>query len=280
MANYNNAKYVAESIQSILKQTYNYWELIIIDDCSTDNSRKIIKSFLQDKRIKFFKNKKNIGYIGTLKKMIGVATADIIGILDSDDALTKNAIEMILNIYKKHPDCGLIYSQFMYCDSKLNEEKIGYCRSIPKNLTNLNCDCVSHFKTFKKSDYLKTNGYDKTILYSEDKDFIFKIEEVAKLFFIDKILYKYRFLPNSQNNDPLKSQIGKISFTAAKFNAYQRRIGTKIPNLSKKEIICDLIKAIFLCLKIKNYKQAKNFLKKIIQILKNAKNNNSYNMHL
>ena len=53
---YNTANYIEESIQSVLNQTYTNWELIIVDDCSTDNTDEIISKFLEDKRIHYFKN--------------------------------------------------------------------------------------------------------------------------------------------------------------------------------------------------------------------------------
>jgi len=70
MANYNNSKYIAETIQSVLDQKFKDWELVIVDDCSTDNSIKVIKPYLKDVRIRLLKNKVNIGYIGTLKRLI------------------------------------------------------------------------------------------------------------------------------------------------------------------------------------------------------------------
>ena len=58
MANYNKAAYVGEAIESVLEQSWSKWELIIVDDCSTDDSVEIIKKYLSDRRIKLFKNKK------------------------------------------------------------------------------------------------------------------------------------------------------------------------------------------------------------------------------
>ena len=59
MPSYNTASYIADSIKSVLAQTYNNWELIIVDDCSTDNTDEIVAEFLVDKRIRYFKNTQN-----------------------------------------------------------------------------------------------------------------------------------------------------------------------------------------------------------------------------
>ena len=266
MANYNNGQYIGEAIQSVLNQTFKEWELVIIDDCSTDNSVEIIKTYLNDKRIRFIRNKNNRGYTNTLKRLIYESKSEIVGILDSDDVLTRDAIEVIYDSHIKNPDCGFIYSQFMYCDGKLNPEKKGYCKSIPPGKSNLHCNCVSAFRTFKKKDYFKTEGFDEEILYAEDKDIIFKMEEVTKLLFVDKILYKARFLPNSQGHHPVKKQISFVSFSLARYKAFKRRVNTNIPNLKAQEISKELYYAAALCTKLKDLKKLSYFLSRAIKL--------------
>ena len=60
MPSYNTGKFIKETIESVLSQTYSNWELIIVDDCSTDNTDEIVKPYLENERIKYFKNEKNI----------------------------------------------------------------------------------------------------------------------------------------------------------------------------------------------------------------------------
>ena len=59
MPSYNTAKYIGESIDSVLAQTYSDWELIIVDDCSTDNTDEVVSKYLSDPRIRYLKNEKN-----------------------------------------------------------------------------------------------------------------------------------------------------------------------------------------------------------------------------
>ena len=61
MPSYNTAQYITETIESVLNQTYTNWELIIVDDCSPDNTDQVVKSFLSDGRIRYLKNEKNSG---------------------------------------------------------------------------------------------------------------------------------------------------------------------------------------------------------------------------
>jgi glycosyltransferase involved in cell wall biosynthesis len=197
MANYNKEKYVAQAIESLLRQDTEEWELIIVDDCSTDNSRKIIESYLNDSRIKLIKQPVNRGKSAALKAAIAAVRSDYFGVLDSDDVLAATAVSTMHQGHLDNPDCGFIYSQFAYCDERLNLKRKGYCGPIPPGKTNYEVDKVSAFRTFKLCDYLKTEGYDETIFSAIDKDIVYKMEEVTKLKFVDKVLYFYRELPLS-----------------------------------------------------------------------------------
>ena len=223
MANYNNAKYIAEAIKSVMRQTFSDWELIIVEDCSTDNSLQIIDPYLDDKRIRIIRHERNRGYTAALKTGIEHVRAEHFGILDSDDCLTKTAVETMYLNHVSYPDCGLIYSQFAYCNEDLEPKRIGYCAKIPADKTNLQVNVVSGFKTFKMRDYLKTSGYDEDILYAEDKDIIYKMEEVTELKFVDQCLYLAREVPDSQSHDPNKTLIGRQLHEKAKMKAQFRR---------------------------------------------------------
>jgi glycosyltransferase involved in cell wall biosynthesis len=84
-------------------------------------------------------------------------------------------------------------------------------------------DAVSHFKTFKLKDYLKTPGYDESIFCAEDKDISYKMEEVTRLKFVDKCLYIYRELPHSVSHDARNGAVRRESVARAKSNALTRR---------------------------------------------------------
>ena len=83
---YNSEEFLEETILSVLNQTYENWELILIDDCSKDDSYKIIDKYLRkDKRIKYLKNKKNSGSAITRNNGINISKGKYIAFLDSDD---------------------------------------------------------------------------------------------------------------------------------------------------------------------------------------------------
>lgn len=254
MANYNNGKYIKQAIESVINQSDKNWELIIVDDDSKDNSINIIRPYLKDKRIKLIQHKKNKGYASSLKTAIDKSTGEIIGRLDADDALHKDAVKIMLNAHKKNPNYGLIYSTYYNCNGKLEPKSLCcWVKKIEKGKTNLHKIRVSHFETFKKSAYEKTEGFDPKQKKAVDKDLIFKLEEVTKLRFINKPLYYYRFHDKgiSQGKGIAEARIYSI---IAEYHAYMRRLKNKKNNLTSPEIIIKINEAIKISKDLKKYK--------------------------
>jgi glycosyltransferase involved in cell wall biosynthesis len=237
MANYNNAIYIQEAIESVLKQTSSNWELVICDDASEDSSVDIIEPYLQHYQVSLIQNPQNLGYIKTLKNLINAARYDIVAILDSDDALALHAIERVIEEYKSHPEAGFIFSNFAYCNQQLKVTRTGYSTTIPSGKTNLHCDQISHIKTFRKSAYEQTRGYDEAILYAEDKDLSYKMEEVCTVLFINDVLYYYRVLDFSQSHGQVNFTLGITSHIRAITKAYNRRATSGFLNLSESELL-------------------------------------------
>ena len=255
MANYNNGKYLSEAIQSVLDQTSADWELLIVDDCSKDDSRDVIANYLADERIRYLPNEVNQGYTKSLIKMIAAARADLIGIIDSDDVLDKEAVAVMIETYQNHPEIGFAYSQFQVCDEKLQPLALGFCRALLPGQSNLHAQSMNHFKTFRKSVYAQTAGYDVRI-FAEDIDLFFKLEEISRGLFVDKVLYYFRTLPNSQSHAPRKKLLCGMTAKLAKYNAYKRRLSgqTLAPNVSPPKMVWEMGKGLYLAIRLKDGK--------------------------
>ena len=102
MTNYNYSKYIMEAIESVLEQTSPEWELIIVDDASADRSIEIIEPYLKDERIKLVKHENTQGYAASLITAFENSTAEIIGIIDSDDVLHKDAVKIMIKGQNLH----------------------------------------------------------------------------------------------------------------------------------------------------------------------------------
>lgn len=98
---YNSEEYLEETILSVINQTYKNWELLLIDDYSTDNSYKIIEKYLTDERIKYLRNERNSGPAITRNVGLEKSKGEYIAFLDSDDIWAKNKLELQIDYMKK-----------------------------------------------------------------------------------------------------------------------------------------------------------------------------------
>lgn len=209
MACYNHSKYVSEAIQSVSKQTFTDWELVIVDDASTDQSIEVINKAISKFKHKcsIFKHERNSGYGKTLRDAIDFSRGELIAIVDSDDVISKDTLSLVVPVHNKHPEASLVYTNYMKCDSSLKKVNAARSFQIPKGKTYLDfMTGVSHLKCFKKSFYDKTVGVDSTLLHTVDKDLILKLEEVGKLIYVETIGYFWRRHDDSisHSKDPKK----------------------------------------------------------------------------
>lgn len=125
---YNCSKYIGKTIESIISQTYKNWELLVVDDCSTDNSRDIITGYsLIDCRIKLIKLDKNSGAGVARNVAIEAAKGKFIAFLDSDDVWFSDKLEKQLN-FMALKDCAMSHTSYMTCDDDDNITGIVVCR--------------------------------------------------------------------------------------------------------------------------------------------------------
>lgn len=132
MPSYNTADYISETVQSVLNQTYQNWELIIVDDCSTDNTDEVIQPLLADQRIHYFKNEINSGAAVSRNKALREANGKWIAFLDSDDLWLPEKLEKQIAFMQKN-DYHFSYTDYSEIDS---EGKVnGVCVTGPKKIT-------------------------------------------------------------------------------------------------------------------------------------------------
>jgi hypothetical protein len=117
MRNYNYGHVLARAIQSVLNQTCADFELVIVDDCSTDNSAEVAGAFT-DKRLKFHQNAQRIGSVANLNRCLDLARGDYICILDSDDVLLPRSLETRARVLDNHADVGFVFSGLEVVDGE------------------------------------------------------------------------------------------------------------------------------------------------------------------
>lgn len=117
MPSYNTAQYIAKSISSIQKQTYQNWELIIVDDCSTDNTDEAVQPFLSDSRIRYLKNDTNTGAALSRNRALREAKGKWIAFLDSDDLWMPGKLEKQISFMEGN-DYHFSYTNYLEIDEQ------------------------------------------------------------------------------------------------------------------------------------------------------------------
>lgn len=195
IANYNNGKYLMDAINSVRQQTYTNWEIIIVDDCSTDNSREVYQTLEQDPQIRIYYNEQNRGCGYTKRRCAELAQGELCGFLDPDDALLPEALEVMVKAHAEHPEVSLVHSKWVMCDEQMNAlyEATGKMQCLEgTDYLHYNRGIITAFAAFKNALYKNTEGINATFKRAVDQDLYYKLEEVGATYFVDQVLYKYR----------------------------------------------------------------------------------------
>nr|WP_315174745.1 glycosyltransferase [uncultured Flavobacterium sp.] len=132
MPSYNSAKFIEKSIDSVLNQTYKNWELLVIDDCSPDNSLELVKKYTQiDSRIKLITNEKNMGVAESRNRGLAEAKFSYVAFLDSDDVWDQNKLQIQVDFMIENK-AAISFTQYY----RINEldEKIGEVNKISEQV--------------------------------------------------------------------------------------------------------------------------------------------------
>ena len=190
MPSYNCGKYVAETIHSILGQTYSNWELVIVDDCSTDKTEEIVNGF-HDSRIRFIKNERNSGAAVSRNRALREAKGRWIAFLDSDDLWEPDKLEKQIQFME---DYGYAFSYTRYQEMDAESKPTGVEVSGPKQIgkTGMYAYCwpgcltvmydASKVGIIQIADIRKNNDYAMWL----------KIIKKADCYLLDECLAKYR----------------------------------------------------------------------------------------
>ncbi|WP_435264081.1 glycosyltransferase family 2 protein [Tenacibaculum sp. nBUS_03] len=223
---YNSENFISETIKSVLNQTYSNWELIIVDDCSTDNTEQVIKEFSKkDERIKFFKNIKNSG--AAVSRNVGLenSTGRFISFIDSDDLwnptklaeqikfMIDNVIPISFTKYSLVDEYGVSLNQIINVVKELGYKDYMKNTIIGMSTSMIDTDLVSEFKfeniRTRQDTYLwitllkrghKAFGINKTLVsYRVRKDSISanKIKAARRVWYLYFNLEKLGFIKSS-----------------------------------------------------------------------------------
>ena len=123
MPSYNTGRFISETIESVLVQTYSNWELIIVDDCSTDNTDEVVKNYLSDDRIHYIKNEINSGAAVSRNRALREANGKWIAFLDSDDLWEPDKLNKQI-AFMENNDYHFSYTNYIQIKKLLNKNHL------------------------------------------------------------------------------------------------------------------------------------------------------------
>jgi glycosyltransferase involved in cell wall biosynthesis len=194
---YNREKYIRQTIESVLSQTYKNIEIIAVDDGSTDATRDIIDDYIKKIKILQHPNRINKGQSAGINLGIRYSKGEYIAILDSDDMFAPEKIERQVKFLEEHPDVGLVYSNGFAIDE--NGKKLysiykkGHKETNDPSKVLLNCYfLVPNNSMVRRSELEKAGKFDESLRSAQDHDMAIRLAEVTKLAYIDDYLFYYR----------------------------------------------------------------------------------------
>ncbi len=240
MPNYNNEKYLASSIISILSQTYANYELIILDDASGDDSWTIIQEFAnKNDKIRTFKNNENLHVVNTRNKGFQLSSNEskYFAIIDSDDISLPNRLEEQISFLESNKEYGIVGSDAIIIDE--NDDVIGY-RSYPSKDYEIRKK-ILRFNPFAQSSIIirksildQIGDYDPEWKACSDYDLWLRIGQKSKFYNVKSNLIKYRISNTQMKSTNLKLTVQntyRIQKKAIKKYEYEDTFYNKIYRL-------------------------------------------------
>ena len=191
---YNGEKYLAEAIESVLNQTYSNFELIILNDKSTDSSKAIIQSYqTKDDRIVFIDKTENVGPATLRSEGFDVAKGEFIALLDADDIAMPNRFEKQIHILRNNENIGVCGSWFTTFGEKVSDKIIQHPENHNQIKVNFLIDCtIGNSTAFFRKNLLEGIRYDKDFVPAEDYHLWSRLITKTQFHIIQESLVRYR----------------------------------------------------------------------------------------
>jgi glycosyltransferase involved in cell wall biosynthesis len=194
---YNRAQFIAETVRSVLEQTYPNIELFVVDDGCTDGSREILETFGDRLTILEHPGRENRGQSAGINLALSRVSGKYVGILDSDDLWLPQKIAEQVAFLESHRDIGLVYGNGTAIDERGKRLYVIYApgheeKNEPAQVL---MDCyflVPNNSLVRREIFERIGGFDETLRAAQDHDAAIRIAEVARLAYVDKPWFSYR----------------------------------------------------------------------------------------
>lgn len=236
---YNAEKFVEKAIISVIKQTYTNWELIIVDDGSTDKSYTIAQKYISDK-VKLF-SQTNRGACVSRNKALSLAKGEYIKFLDADDLLTVNCLEIQIEHFKELKENQIPFGNYIFIDEKDNV-KYEYVFNLNDELKRdqvkfffMHWEILISSPLHKKDMLTKIEGFDINLPRGQETDLHFRLAltNVEFVYFnTNTFCYRKHESENRISNQKNKGKIDLLKFYLDRLNKYEKLLSEKYDGLS------------------------------------------------
>jgi len=216
---FNAAKYLPAALESVFSQTFDDWQILLVDDGSTDNTAEVVAPFLDrfGSRIRFIKQN-NRGVSAARNTAIQASTAEFLALLDADDLWLPCRLSESLKALAERPQAGLAYGLITYIDpeGRLGETFEGNRRYVEGHIAphiymrKVEMPCAT--VTFRRRCINEVGIFDEAMRATEDRDLWLRIALRYEVAFIPEVLAYYRVSPNSASADPQQMLKGQLQF--------------------------------------------------------------------
>lgn len=261
---YNGSKYLAESIESVINQTFTDWELIIINDCSTDGTLEIANSYAEkDDRIKVFTNPKNFKLPKSLNEGFRRATGEYYTWTSDDNMYKAEAFAVLSGYLDENSNVAMVYSDYTKIDSEGNVIDINHIMNEPEKLIFGNVVGASFM--YRETVAKKIGEYDADMFLAEDYEYWIRIYREFVIIHLPKNLYFYRVHENSLSEKKMEL-VKKQTFKALEKNFLW--IYTHLNSNEEKNIFIDCLLSLSDDKTYKLLEGFKNDKKSLLNIIK------------
>ena len=219
---YNGTRYLREAIDSILKQTFEDFEFLIVDDASTDESANVVLSYSDD-RIRFVQNESNVGQVRCQNIGLGLARGRYIARLDQDDSSLSTRLERQVAVMDSDPRLAVVGTWMSKVDEHGHETGLwlgkvdDYADYLFTSLTN-SLPLYHPSVMFRRDAVMNVNGYDETLPYCEDQDLWRRLALIGyRARVIPEPLTRYRIHVGQQSVSKSKTQSDNLIFALERF---------------------------------------------------------------
>lgn len=205
---FNSSRYIKESVESVLSQSFNDFEFVIVDDGSTDETPAILEEYaLQDNRIRIIRNEKNMGIVYALNRGLKVCHGDYIVRMDADDVATQDRLKKQVAAMEADSRICVLGGALTYIDAEGNDlGVVRYCRF---NDTRLSGTPLLHPTVIIRRAVLLDNrlNYSEKYKFAEDYFLWLQLSKVGKVSAINDVVLKYRINSNATKIKRLKATL-------------------------------------------------------------------------